>query len=496
MGINEVAAYYCIDGKFYNGDKFERAVTETTGEIFSILKKRIREKTDISPELAKIGKDGLPSPKYRESVCKYLSSFFKTNSWPRPDIIDYSDFKGYKRPFPPREPEEDTYTEYEMLLGFHESYRNGYITEYDLELGFIFAVNEYGFHLQMLGSERDTIAFYFRGKNCFRGFAFNPGRCDYDKNPRTSWNMRVVPSDEKPQSLLKGSYRVVMLLSSLLKSTKKKPINIDDRDLKKISVDSSDICFSWELREELHNKITNDNFIMPKKTVLDDATLEGYIERIRNFGYEVKTVKTEIKELDSNGNPVGNGREIREYYIPPFICKRDAELIVRAVNASTLPYGKKHMLVLKFISESGCRRYSKDELEESELPSASKKDWKDNDYALIVYTAVRAYARPITVTSTTKNEKKRKDNLLDLIIEHYGAPRDRKSIMYNINSMVAVGLPIKKEGNKYAFDTSRIMSGEELSLLEDCILGSADLGADEKARLTDKLKAKFKNPLI
>ena len=73
-------------------------------------------------------------------------------------MIDYSDFQGKKRPFPPTEPDEEMDTEYESFLRFHETYRNDYrdITEYDYNLGFVFAVNDRGFHLEMLGESMDT----------------------------------------------------------------------------------------------------------------------------------------------------------------------------------------------------------------------------------------------------------------------------------------------------------------------------------------------------
>ena len=170
--------YYYLHGKSYDGDKFEGTETTDRKEISQKFKEKIKEKVNINPELARIAKKGLPSPKYRASVYKYLSIFFKTGNWPSADMIDYSDFQGKKRPFPPRDPDEEMDTEYESFLGFHETYRNDYrdITEYDCNLGFVFAVNDLGFHLEMLGKSMDTVAFYFRGKKGFRAFAFNPIR--------------------------------------------------------------------------------------------------------------------------------------------------------------------------------------------------------------------------------------------------------------------------------------------------------------------------------
>ncbi len=485
---------YYLHGKCFDGDIFEGMETTDRKEISQKFKEKIKENVDIKPELKRISQDGLPSPKYRASVYKYLSIFFKTGKWPSADMIDYSDFQGKKRPFPPREPDEEMDTEYEIFLGFHETYRNDYreITEYDYNLGFVFAVNKLGFHLEMLGESMDTVAFYFRGKRGFNAFAFNPIRREYDPNPRGSWHMRIQSSDVKQLTMLTGSYPVVMLLSLLLKATKKKPINFDADEMDKLEIDTSDLCLAWELREELYDKINNERFVLPKKTRFDDTTLEGYIERLIYFGYDVKTVRSEIKDYNYNGKP----REIKEYYIPPFICKRDSNLIIQCIKDSTLSKKQKQDLVQKFRSESGCHRYSKDDLEESDNPTPSKKDWKDNDYALIIYTTLRLCARPLVLTSNTKDITKKKENLKDIIAKYYGAPNRRQTISDNINSMIAVGLSIKEEGNKIVFDISEILTVEDLVLIENCIMQNITVDTDTKISLINKLKTKFKNPLV
>ena len=90
----------------------------------------------------------------------------------------------------------------------------------------------------------------------FRAFAFNPIRHEDDANSRGSWHMRIQASDIKQLTMLTGSYPVVMLLSSLLKATKKKPINFDEYEMDKLEIDRADLCLAWELKEELYNKIT------------------------------------------------------------------------------------------------------------------------------------------------------------------------------------------------------------------------------------------------
>lgn len=487
--------YYYLHGKSYDGDKFEGAETTDRKEISQKFKEKIKEKVNINPELARIAKKGLPSPKYRASVYKYLSIFFKTGNWPSADIIDYSDFQGKKRPFPPRDPDEEMDTEYESFLGFHETYRNDYrdITEYDYNLGFVFAVNDLGFHLEMLGKSMDTVAFYFRGKKGFRAFAFNPLRHEYDPDPRFSWHMRIQTSVDRQLTMLTGSYLVVMLLSSLLKATKKKPINFDEYEMDKLEIDTADLCLSWELREKLHDKINNEQFVLPKKTRFDDATLEKYIERLRYFGYNVETVITEIKEYNYKGDPIR--RVIKEYYIPPFICKRDSNLIIQCIKESKLSEKQKQALVQKFRLEAGCLRYSKDDLEESEIPSPAEKEWKDTDYALIIYTVMRLAARPLAITSTTKDTEKRKENLMELIAKYYGSPSNRKAITDNTKSMVAVGL-LTQEDKKFAFDMSEMLTVEDLALIENCIMQNIAIDSNTKTHLTNKVKMKFKNLLV
>ena len=123
----------------------------------------------------------------------------------------------------------------------------------------------------------------------------------------------------------------------------------------------------------------------------------------------------------------------------------------------------------------------------------SRKEWKDKDYALIIYTALRLCARPLPVTSNTKEISKKKENLQEIITKHYGNPEEkgqtirRQTISDNINSMMAVDLPIKKEGNKVAFDTTKMLTLNDLKLLEDCIKQNNALATDVKSNLLDKL---------
>jgi hypothetical protein len=289
-----------------------------------------------------------------------------------------------------------------------------------------------------------------------------------------------------------------MLLSYLLKETKKKRLYFTDSYKKYKRIlgieDTADLCFSEMLNDELHNKINNERFLLPKHTKFENGTWDTYVERLKYFGYDVQTVKIDIKYPDGNGEEQTTHR--KEYYIPPFICKRDANLIIQSIENSHISEDRKRELVHKFISESGCHRYSKDDLEESELPTPSKKEWKDNDYALIIYTVLRSYANPLPVISNTKDSAKKKENLQDLIIKHYGSPNQRAAITNNLNSMIAVGLPIKKEGTKYVFDMSGTLTAEDLNLIQGCIMQNDALDGNTKARLIDKFREIFYSSLV
>jgi hypothetical protein len=85
---------------------------------------------------------------------------------------------------------------------------------------------------------------------------------------------------------------------------------------------------------------------------------------------------------------------------------------------------------------------------------------------------------------------------MGLIEKYYGSPRTRNAVTDNINSMVAVGLPIKKEGKKFVFDMSEMLTVEDLALIENCIMQNVAIDSNTKTDLTDKVKMKFKNLLV
>ena len=109
---------------------------------------------------------------------------------------------------------------------------------------------------------------------------------------------------------------------------------------------------------------------------------------------------------------------------------------------------------------------------------------------------MRLVARPLPITSTTKDVAKRKENLMDLIAQHYGSPTHRPSITNNVKSMVALGLLVEKEGKKYAFDMSTALTADDLEQLQNCISKNNALDENVKVRVIDKIKIKFNNLFI
>ena len=62
--------------------------------------------------------------------------------------------------------------------------------------------------------------------------------------------------------------------------------------------------------------------------------------------------------------------------------------------------------------------------------------------------------------------------------------------------MVALGLLVKKEGKKYAFDISTALTADDLERLQNCIAKNNALDENIKVRVINKIKVKFKNLFI
>ena len=75
--------------------------------------------------------------------------------------------------------------------------------------------------------------------------------------------------------------------------------------------------------------------------------------------------------------------------------------------------------------------------------------------------------------------------------KYYGVKIDRKkAIPNNAAAMAAMGLPIQKVDGKYCFDTSKLLSKDDMDALVKCITES-NIAESEKERLIKKLDEKF-----
>ena len=216
-----MATYYFVHGKKAHATPLDEGKFNTKEESFynsNGIKEQILKNCDIKPELLAISRSALPSPKYRASVAKYLKKFFSAGRLPSYEIIDYSDYKGTIRSFPPiRDPEEEEYaTGYEKKMGFIEYHDFEDITRYDEELGFIFSVGKRGMLLQFLGTGRPNLSSRSMFQICKDGIAFNfePG---LEEDERPAVDLRSYKTDGEIPPKLTGSFYSVMLLNFLLR---------------------------------------------------------------------------------------------------------------------------------------------------------------------------------------------------------------------------------------------------------------------------------------
>lgn len=445
---------YDLQAKFHDSDDVGRF--KTMPEACSYLKALVVKKCNIDRELRAINSSALPSPKYRLSVCKYLYAFFKKGR-EYSGIIDYSDYEGT-----PRRPSDD----------FHEFDEIKNATEYEERLGFIFIVGKGFMRLQFLGTQNrvNTYCYYVRYADS-AVFGFEPIDSKIERMPI---DIRIKKTYGEIPPRLSGSFYNVMLLSFLEEAKAPRKVSLTKDEIDKLSSENPEDCLVWQMDAELYEKM-NSGFILPSHRKLSENTIEDYIESLRDFGYAI--------ENDNDG-----------YYLPPYICEADSNLILSALRASGLSNDEKKELEEKFIKDSGMYRYTCGffkESQEVDIPLPRKKDekeddWKPGDYSLMIFHMLRLCGRPLTITS------KSNENLQGLIKQYYGKRKNikRQVISENLTSMMAMGFPIKKGKNGFCFDTSRVLSAKDINTLCDCITESAFDG-DTKVRLSSKLRNKF-----
>lgn len=416
------------------------------------LKKMIQKNCDINSELNAISNNRLPAPKYRLSVYRYLATFFLEDRFPSYKMIDYSDYEGIPREFDP-----DSFYEFDEFTD---------ITDFEYKLGFVFSVGKKGMRLGFIRPNLMTYCFFKKyDDSAFFGI-------EYMQQNRMGLDARIFKSDKNLPPKLSGSFYPVLLLDILLKESNMCRINIPLEEVKNMSVDEEQNpsnCLSWRMEELLYAKM-NQGFILPSKITFDEGTLEGYINLLKRFGYTVN--KNEDK-----------------YYIPPFICKKDTDIILDCINGAKISHFSKLFLIEKFKSEIGYHRFSKDDFEESTMPMPFHRDkgdeWSAGYYSLIIYNLLRLCARPLPISS------EKKESIQSLAEKYYGVEIDRKkAIPNNAAAMATMGLPIQKVDGKYCFDTSKLLSKDDMDALVKCI-SESNISESKKESLIKELDEKF-----
>lgn len=422
----------------------EKMCTQTYADGFESLsaalgglKKILRENCDIRPELAAISKEGLPAPKYRASVCKYLETFFYKDRFPSYTMIDYSDFEGEPVEF---DGEWAGYYDFDWD-----------IADFERKLGFSFSAGKQGICLKIIRGPIRTACYFLKSdENAFFGIEYWDGK-------RQALDARIVKSDRDLPPKLSGSFYPVLLLENLLHTDKKCSLMP--------SGSGKEDCLLEEMQDVLYDAM-NEDCVLPSKLTFDKGTLQDYIKLLRDLGYTVKKLED-------------------AYYIPPFICDKDSQLIWRCIADADIGEDAKRKLKSKFRKVVGCYRFSEDDMEESDLPVPHHDDWSAGSYGLIIYTMLRLCARPLMKCS------EKKDSIQGMAKKYYGVEIDRKkSIPNNAAALVALDLSVKEENGKYCFDTKKLLLQEDMDTLVKCIAES-DLAESEKQRLIEKLNDKF-----
>lgn len=419
----------------------EKRYYQTSGNCFHnmndalfYMKEMISKACNIEKELAFISSNNLPSPKYRRSVCEYLYTFFYKKKFPSLNVIDYSDYKG-----------EDHTFDIDDFYYYDEQFE---ITEYDEKLGFIFYVGKDGMHLSFLNGLGTMIA--FKRNNIEASFVFEAWEKD-----RPAIEIRIIESNDKLPPKLIGSFYPVLLLEELLNGTKT-PIKSDSNNNALIRI----------MEQKLFDKMNKD-VILPSKLTFTERVIKDYLKQIEKMGYEIK----------SDG---------KDYYVPPFICKSDANLIINAIRNSNLLKEVKNQLIDRFIKISGYNRFAKNELEESPIHKPSSTSWSKGDYSLIVYHMLKLLSKPVLVTS------KKKESIFELIRINYGFEKmpKRQTIENEINSMIAIGLPIKRVSGGVVFNAEDKLSPKEKEAIIECIKNNNNLSINKKhliAKIDEKI---------
>ncbi len=447
---------------------------ESLSDALAYMKKMIRENCTIDVELNEINNNRLPAKKYRASVVRYLEELFIKDTFPSYKMIDYSDYIGTPRKF-----DLDSFDEFVEFEEF------GSITVFENVLGFIFVAGEDGMQLAFNGRNSHTICCFKRYKDmAFFGV-------EYWETGRKGIDVRIRKSEKDLSARPYGSFYSPLLLDILLKQTGMRRINLKHEEVTSLKEETPEHSLEWMMRDILYTKMNSiyDGFVLPSRLSFsgeneeNEKLIEKYISTLNDFGYNVKMDTYKSHTIDYKNDDIY--RDINSYYIPPFICKHDSDIILDCINNSALSENEKEELVKKFKKEAGCHRYSKNDSEESALPQPRRHNWSDRHYALIIYHTLRFCARPLPKFS------KNKESIQGLALKYYNVEIDRKKTIPNhAASMVAMGLPIQNVNGKHCFDTSKLLLKDDIDNIEKCITDS-NIAESEKNHLIQKLNDKF-----
>lgn len=465
---------YSFESKQYY--KTDGMKAKTLKEAKGLLKKMICESCSIMDELKAISKKSLPSPKYRASVCKYLEKLFSlSDEFPSSDIIDYSDYYG------------------EILELYLEDFESisdlelfDYANENDVKVGFVFYAGADGMALEFLNSVNNLMT------KCFVKFSDDKIIFSYEpfKSNRPSLDVRINKVEGTFPKMLTGSFYLVLLLDELLHQNKKcqiEPKILIDYSMEKAreikEVNEEDGYLSFLLSERILDKMQKV-FVLPSEVRRSPITIERDIDKLIKFGFDVKDDKREFSLCDYKGDSISS--VINRYYVPPLICKNDADDIITAINNSCVDEEKKVNLINKFKVEVGYNRVCENDCQEIDYPLPQIKEWDKGMSSLIMFYMLRLCARLLPVTSD------RGESLQSLIKEHFGVELKKNAMISNLNSMQKIGLPIIDVGkNEYCFDTSELLSKNDLDEIVNYIANDNSIYQNRREQLIRKINNKF-----
>lgn len=435
---------------------------ETKKNALKYLKENIIKRCNIDKELNFIGRKNAPSPEYRKSVYEYLQAMFSNDTYSH-KMINYCDYKGEKR-FCTVEDivgnDENTYEDTNYYIhsrGFYDNEKFEIPSEYENSLGFVFAANNKGMRLTI--DDLGTTIFFYESN----------GAVEFRLHGDIQIDARIEKTGEDNIKCIGETYYTPMLLS-FFKDGICAPITLDEDEFsEKYYQKDPESCLKFKFEHTILSKL-NESFIMVKKLTLSESAINDHIKSIKKIGYTVQKAP--------NGN----------YYMPPFINKSDATIIIESIQAAKISDTEKEILIKKFKFEFGVTRKSIGDFDEGEFPAPKRCEWDKREYGIIIFNMLRLLERPVLQSSNSKNCKK--ENLHDLIKAHYGVDICRSTIDRNLKDMINIGLPIKKVNNGVMFDMTDALGKAEFDSILKCI-ATYNISENEKNRLIQKLNNKF-----